>query len=94
MFALNSSGKVGIFALSDYIAMDIITMLTRKGLNEQIGKRFLIIGYDDLPVCRHCCPALTTIRQPFCELGRRELELLVQMITTGETGEKKCCRQN
>lgn len=88
MFPLNFSGKVGIFCLSDYIAMDIAAMLTRKGLNAQIGQRFLIIGYDDLPVCRHCCPALTTIRQPFCELGRRGMELLVEMITSDEVGQK------
>ncbi|NMA43001.1 MAG: LacI family transcriptional regulator [Oligosphaeraceae bacterium] len=88
MVSLNSSRKVGIFALSDYLAMDIAGMLIQRGLHAQIGQRFLIIGYDDLPACRHCIPALTTIRQPFRELGRRGIELLVGMITSTETGSK------
>ncbi len=87
MFSLSSSAKVGIFALSDYIAMDLLAMLTRKGLNAQIGQSYLIVGYDDLPVCRHTCPALTTVRQPFCELGRRSMEHLVSMITL--SGQKQ-----
>jgi LacI family transcriptional regulator len=39
-----------------------------------------MIGFDDDPVALHMNPALTTMRQPFREIGARAVEALVSRI--------------
>jgi LacI family transcriptional regulator len=39
-----------------------------------------IVGFDDMEVAAYVRPALTTVRQPMEELGRRAVELLLTMI--------------
>jgi DNA-binding LacI/PurR family transcriptional regulator len=39
-----------------------------------------LIGFDDIPEAAYFVPPLSTVRQDFGELGRRSLELLVQLL--------------
>ncbi len=42
-----------------------------------------VIGFDDIKIAAHVRPALTTVRQPIEEIGRRAVEMLIEMIETG-----------
>jgi DNA-binding LacI/PurR family transcriptional regulator len=44
------------------------------------------VGFDDMQVSAFVRPALTTVRQPIQELGRKAVELLLAMIE----GEAPC----
>ena len=39
-----------------------------------------VIGFDDLPLARYFQPPLTTIAQPKAMIGRRTVELLVNIL--------------
>ncbi|MBF0244110.1 MAG: LacI family DNA-binding transcriptional regulator [Planctomycetes bacterium] len=74
-------GPVGIFASSDALALSLYPILENMGL--VIGTDVLLVGYDDLYLMDQITPSLTTIRQPFRELGEKAVDLLVQMIYGG-----------
>ena len=38
------------------------------------------MGFDDNPSSAHMEPALTTVRQPFYEMGRRATEILLTLV--------------
>lgn len=62
-----------IFVCNDYTAIDLITIMTNKGI--RIPEDFSIIGYDNIKYASSM--DLTTIRQPKYQLGRlATLELL------------------
>ncbi len=67
-----------IFAGSDYMAYGVITAAEQRGLRvpEDIG----VVGFDDNPNSAHMEPALTTVRQPFYEMGRRAIEILLSLV--------------
>ena len=39
-----------------------------------------MVGFDDNPSSAHMEPALTTVRQPFYEMGRRASEILLALV--------------
>lgn len=67
-----------IFCSSDAVARDVYRSLNAMGLS--VPKDVSIIGYDDDPLAEWLVPGLTTIRQPFQEMGRAAMELLRQRI--------------
>jgi LacI family transcriptional regulator len=40
-----------------------------------------LVGFDDDPLAEWLTPALTTVRQPFREMGRTAMELLLTQLT-------------
>ena len=54
-------GITGVFAVSDYYALDFMQFLQGRGV--QIPKDLQIIGMDDSMASRESIPALTTIHQ-------------------------------
>jgi LacI family transcriptional regulator len=67
-----------IFAMDDTMAIGALAAAVDKGW--VVPADLSIIGFDDLDVCAYVRPALTTIRQPLEELGRKAVELLLMMI--------------
>lgn len=76
----HKSKRIGIFATSDYLAMDIMLNIHRDGLGSEIGKRIKIVGYDDLPGSEQTFPPLTTIHQSFKDLGMIGMNKLLNMV--------------
>lgn len=67
-----------IFAGSDLTAYGVMSAAEEFGL--RIPQDLALIGFDDNPSSAHMRPALTTVRQPFPEMGQRAIELLLQLI--------------
>jgi len=44
-----------------------------------------VAGFDDLRLAKFGAPSLTTVRQPMREIGRKTVELLVNIIDHGAT---------
>jgi LacI family transcriptional regulator len=73
-----------IFAGSDYMAYGAIAAIEQRGL--RVPGDVAVVGFDDNPSSAHMEPALTTVRQPFYEMGRRACELLLALVDAPRNG--------
>ena len=71
-------GLDAVFVASDIMATGALHALRRAG--RRVPDDVAVIGFDDLPLCQHTQPPLTTVRQPTEEMGmiaaRRMLAVL------------------
>lgn len=74
-----------IFAASDEIAAGALSSAYQ--LNIKVPDEISIIGYDNLKIAEMAIPPLTTVEQPLREMGKKAAELLLENLTTGETGQ-------
>lgn len=63
-----------IFAVSDFYAVELIHCLQERGI--RIPEDISIIGFDDSPLCVHCVPELTTVRQDVTLRAKKAISLL------------------
>lgn len=81
LFALPPEKRpTAIFASSDPTAYGIISAAEEAGV--RIPGDIALVGFDDLETSAYIRPGLTTIRQPFVEMGRKAMELLFSMLNT------------
>jgi len=62
-----------VFAANDVMAVGAMSALRDAGLTP--GTDVAVAGFDDIPTVRDVTPALTTVRIPLEEVGRRALRL-------------------
>lgn len=72
-----------IVAANDEIAMGVLGAAREIGL--RVPADLAVTGWDDISAAAHLAPALTTVRQPMVELGRRAAVLLTERMTTNRT---------
>jgi DNA-binding LacI/PurR family transcriptional regulator len=73
-----------IFTMDDMMAIGALGAAVDMGW--AVPSSLSIVGFDDMDVGAYVRPALTTVRQPMDELGRKAVELLLSMIE----GEAPC----
>ena len=79
LFDLSAERRpTAIFAGSDYMAYGTISAAEQRGL--RVPEDIAVVGFDDNPSSAHMEPALTTVRQPFYEMGRRASEILLALV--------------
>lgn len=78
-----AAGKkpVGVFAVNDRLALRLIRLAMARGI--AVGTELLVIGFDDLELAADTTPALTTLHQPFRDLGRAAVTTLMQLLEDG-----------
>ena len=64
------------------MALGVVKAL--KELSYRIPEDVQVIGFDNVTFSQFCSPALSTIQQPTVEMGKRAMEMLIEMIN----GEK------
>ncbi|MDR2999289.1 MAG: LacI family DNA-binding transcriptional regulator [Microbacterium sp.] len=57
-----------VFVASDEMAFGVVRGLHEAG--RRVPEDVSVVGVDDIPLAAYCTPALTTVAQPFAELGR------------------------
>ncbi len=67
----------GFFA-GDVLAVGALFECQRRGW--AVPGRVAIASFDDLDLLRHAVPAVTTLRIPRAEIGRRSAELLINRL--------------
>ncbi|ACS78410.1 LacI family DNA-binding transcriptional regulator [Maridesulfovibrio salexigens] len=82
----HGSPPSAVFCSNDYIALGAIKGAREAGLS--LPEDLSIVGFDDMPTASYMVPALTTIRQPAYEMGRRACELLLQKMENPEKPEQ------
>ena len=67
-----------VFCSCDEAAFGFIAALRRKEI--RVPENVSVVGFDDIPLADHYCPALTTVRQPHRELGTIAVRMLLERI--------------
>ena len=75
-----------IVALNDTQAIGALHTAREQGL--VVGRNLAIVGFDDAPMSQYLHPALTTVRQPIPEAGRKCVEILVSLMKGEEPPER------
>ena len=75
---LKSRKPTAIFCASDPLAMRMINIVSKMGI--KVPDDLSIVGFADLQYTAFCNPALTTVKQPFTEMGRKASEILLSEI--------------
>jgi LacI family transcriptional regulator len=73
-----------IFAANDVSAMATVDVAASLGV--RVPQDLSVVGFDNVPESALCTPPLTTVEQPIPTMGRRAVELLLQLIR-GEVPE-------
>ena len=71
-----------IFVGNDSMSLGALRAMHELGL--RCPEDVSLVGFDDYPEAEFFSPGLTTVRQDFDEIGRRSVELLVQLIESGQ----------
>lgn len=74
-----------IIAANDISAMQCLRALTEKGL--KVPEEVAVIGFDNVDISSMVNPPLTTVAQPFYEMGEKAIELLIRKIEEKNTAE-------
>jgi DNA-binding LacI/PurR family transcriptional regulator len=67
-----------LLAMNDTMAIGGFRAVGEQQL--EVGRDIAIIGFDDAPMSQYLFPALTTIRQPIREAGRKCVEILISLM--------------
>ncbi|WP_088103258.1 LacI family DNA-binding transcriptional regulator [Halalkalibacter urbisdiaboli] len=67
-----------VFSGSDEVGAGIIK--EAKSLGLRIPDDIAVLGFDDQPIAELMEPALTTIRQPIKDMGKKTMEVMVSML--------------
>ena len=65
-----------IFAASDHIALGVLEQCRRSAV--RVPEDCSVVGFDDIPDSQTTNPPLTTVRNPFLELGRELARLAIE----------------
>ena len=68
------------FCISDDVARSICNCLMER--NYEIGAKLSVCGFDDSDSSTSAYPRLTTVNQPFYDIGRKVMELLKNNMTS------------
>lgn len=79
--------NIGIFAVSDVIAIGVIKALNSK--NIKIPQEAAIVGFDNIDFSAVIEPSLTTVSQPGYELGVESVKSLMRKITGENNNPEK-----
>ncbi|MBM7496317.1 LacI family DNA-binding transcriptional regulator [Oerskovia paurometabola] len=72
---LAGDGPSAVFAGNDHLALGVLQAFWEAGV--VVPRDVSVVGFDDVEGAAHFIPPLTTVRQPFAELGRRCMALLL-----------------
>jgi DNA-binding LacI/PurR family transcriptional regulator len=76
-----------VWAQNDLMAIGIMAGLSDCGL--RVPDDMSVVGVDDIITCRMLRPQLTTVKQPFREMSRAAVELLLRESSLGERISEK-----
>mgnify|MGYP005836261363 FL=1 len=75
-----------LFCNSDWLASLVLRALRDFGL--RIPEDISVVGFDDAHYAQLLSPPLTTVRQPFAELGALAVELLLEQASAEQPGSR------
>ena len=71
-----------VFSANDEMAIGVISEL--RALGRRVPEDVSVVGFDDIAFAEAVEPPLTTVHQPRREIGRRAMDLMIEILA-GET---------
>lgn len=68
-----------LLCANDLMALGALRALRERGF--KAGQEVSVIGYDDIPLAHYTDPPLSTVHQPFREMGQRLVEMLLARLS-------------
>ena len=72
----------GVSCSNDLIALGVMRALNKHKI--RVPEDVKVVGFDDIAFARISTPALTTVRQPAYEMGKKAAEMIIDYITEGK----------
>jgi LacI family transcriptional regulator len=82
-FLAGPDAPTAALCYNDIVAIGLIGALAQRGL--EVGRRFGVIGFDDIAEARYCAPALSTVSADTQHLGGMAAQVLLDLIDGVET---------
>ena len=76
-----AGSATGVVVANDQMALGVLRAATERGI--RVPDRLSVVGFDDVDDAQNYSPALTTVRQPFDELGRRAVAAVLDAAEAG-----------
>ncbi|MFB4316065.1 LacI family DNA-binding transcriptional regulator [Actinomadura sp. 21ATH] len=76
-----------VFAANDPMALGLLRALREAG--RRVPEEVSVAGFDDVPEAPYFAPPLTSVRQPFGEVGRHAFQLLMDRIAGVEGAPRR-----
>lgn len=83
---LRAARATAIFCYNDMTAIGVLSACYQRGLS--VPGDLSVIGFDDIDMAVYTIPSLTTIHQPRLELGRRAMQMVLDILA-GQTPENQ-----
>ena len=80
------NSPTAIFAMNDFMAMGAIRAITHAGFS--VPKDISVFGFDDVDMAQLSHPSLSTVKQPFYEMGKVAAETLVERLENPNIPQK------
>jgi DNA-binding LacI/PurR family transcriptional regulator len=77
------SRPTAVFCYNDMTAIGLMRAAREAGL--RIPGDLAVVGFDDIPFAAFACPPLTTIAQPKFEMGRRAVEMALELLKPSQS---------
>ncbi|MFD6527476.1 MULTISPECIES: LacI family DNA-binding transcriptional regulator [unclassified Isoptericola] len=74
-------GPTAVFAGNDQLALGVLRAFWERGIS--VPDDVSVVGFDDVAGAAYFVPPLTTVRQPFAELGERSVAMVVAALGAG-----------
>ncbi|MBE7549807.1 MAG: LacI family DNA-binding transcriptional regulator [Anaerolineales bacterium] len=81
-----AAGATAVFCYNDMTAIGLLSACYKRGLS--VPDNLSVIGFDDIDTAAYIIPPLTTIHQPRLELGRRAMQMILDLLA-GQTPENQ-----
>lgn len=76
-----------VFVANDQMALGLLRALHEHG--RAVPGDISVVGFDDMPEAANFIPPLTTVRQPFRDVGRRSLQALLAQMESGTGSDER-----
>ena len=89
MHSLLDSGVdfTAVFVFGDMFAAEAIRAIQQRGLN--VPNDYAVVGFDGAEYGRLLNPSLTTVKQPYREIGQKAVQILKQLIDGEELSKNR-----
>ena len=77
----DASRATAVVVANDQMALGVLRAATERGI--RVPEQLSVVGFDDVDDAQNYSPALTTVRQPFDELGRRAVAAVLDDADAG-----------
>lgn len=87
---LLAAGATAVFCYNDLMAIGLLMAARQQGV--AVPQDLSVMGFDDIDPACYITPSLTTIRQPRLELGRRAMNMALDLLNGKEVQDQtlKC----